>query len=460
MSTATIESAPLAIADLSTSIDPLSRSYDPPIRGPILLASAGRGATNASFYMAGALAKRAGVGVEVAGVLEPYPTLVFGEDPPEYPPDFEIIQRNIMHHSIERRLYALGPEAERWPITVYYGNPAHLISFAARDHDATMIVVGLGKHGGLNRFPGGERALQILRSADRPVFAVAPSAIALPETAVVGMDFSAASVRAARAALLSLASGGLLVLVHVRPFVDLLPLYATSEHSRESYETLMRSYRMRTDRQIAAEFTRLRDELRPYTPDGVTIETQTRTGTVTEELLAVANDAGAQLVAVGTHGPGAIERFFVGSVATEVLRHAGRSVLVAPEPPAAEAARLALRIHGTVDVVARDSWGAVLDKFSARSMGRPAKLEVDHPELGAQMQLSGFALLGVTYDPHDERIDIMFGDAAAKTRHLTRSITRVDEISIAAPDGGPERALRILSGRGQTLLTFLDGEVR
>ena len=459
MSTATIESSPL-VADLSTSIDPLSRSYDPPIRGPILLASAGRGTTNASFYIAGALARRAGVGVEVAGVLEPYPTLVFGEDPPEYPPDFEIIQRNIMHHSIERRLYALGPEAERWPITVYYGNPAHLISFAARDHDATMIVVGLGKHGGLNRFPGGERALQILRSADRPVFAVAPSAIALPETAVVGMDFSAASVRAARAALLSLASGGLLVLVHVRPFVDLLPLYATSEHSRESYETLMRSYRMRTDRQIAAEFTRLRDELRPYAPDGVTIETQTRTGTVTEELLAVANDANAQLVAVGTHGPGAIERFFVGSVATEVLRHAGRSVLVAPEPPAAEAARLALRIHGTVDVVAPDSWAAVLDKFSKRNTGRPAKLEVDHPELGAQMQLSGFALLGVTYDPHDERIDIMFGDAAAKTRHLTRSITRVDEISIAAPDGGPEGALRILSGRGQTLLTFLDGEVR
>ena len=53
----------------------------------------------------------------------------------------------------------------------------------------------------------------------------------------------------------------------------------------------------------------------------------------------------------------------------------------------------------------------------------------------------------------------MFGDAAAKTRHLTRSIARVDEVSIAAPDGEPERALRIVSGRGQTLLTFLDRDV-
>ena len=86
MSTATIERSSPAVAELSTSIDPLSRSYDPPIRGPILLASVGRGATNASFYIAGALARRAGVGVEVAGVLEPYPTLLFGANPPMYPP--------------------------------------------------------------------------------------------------------------------------------------------------------------------------------------------------------------------------------------------------------------------------------------------------------------------------------------------------------------------------------------
>jgi nucleotide-binding universal stress UspA family protein len=186
MSAALLEQSPVSFADRATGTDPLSRSYDPPIRGPILLASAGRGATNASFYIAGALAKRAGVGVEVVGVLEPYPTLLFGENPPMYPPDFETIQRDVIHRSIGRRLYALGPEAERWPITVLYGNPARMISKAARDRDATMIVAGLGKHGGFDRIPGGERALQILRSADRPVFAVAPGTISLPKTAVLG----------------------------------------------------------------------------------------------------------------------------------------------------------------------------------------------------------------------------------------------------------------------------------
>jgi len=457
MPNATIGSPPRSqLADLSTNLEPLSRSYDPPVRGAVLLASAGRGATNATYYLASALADRFHVGVEVAGVLEPYPVLLFGEQPPMYPPDFETIQRDVIKRSIERRLGAIGPDAEKWPVTIFYGDPARTVSTAAREHDSTIIVVGLGKHDRLNRLPGGERALHILRSADRPVLAVAPDAVALPKTAIVGMDFSAASVRAARAALMTIAEEGLLVLVHVRPLIDLLPLYATKEHSRESYETLLEDWRVKSDKETATLFARLREELRRYAPKGVTIETQTRSGAVLEQLLAVADETGAHLVAVGTHGPGAIERFFIGSVATEVLRHAQRSVLVAPAPDAAEAARLSLRLQGTANVVKPEEWAVVLEKFSARNDGRRVKLEVDDPELGAQVQQSGLALLGVTYDHHDKRVDVMLGDPQNHTRHLTRSIPRADDVSIVAVPDGPERTLRVLSGRSQTLVTFLD----
>lgn len=445
-----------ALADLSTNLEPLSRSYDPPIRGPVLLASAGRGATNATYYLAGALAERFKVGVEVAGVLEPYPVLLFGEQPPIYPPDFETIQRDVIKRSIDRRLSAMGPKAEHWPVTVFYGDPARTIATIAREHDATMIVVGLGKHDRLSRLPGGERALHVLRSADRPVLAVAPDAVALPKTAVVGMDFSAASVRAARAALLTLAEDGRLVLVHIRPLIDLLPLYATKEHSRESYESLLERWRAKADEETADLFNRLREELKQYAPKGVKIETQTRSGVVLEQLLAVAEETSANLVAVGTHGPGAIERFFIGSVATEVLRHAGRSVLVAPAPDPAEAARLSLRLQGTANTVKPDEWAVVLEKFSARNDGRRVKLEVDDPDLGAQVQQAGFSLLGVAYDHHDKRIDVMLGDPQNHTRHLTRSIPGADDVSIVAGPGGPERTLRILSGRSQTLVTFLE----
>ena len=457
MPNATIESPPRTpLADLSTNLEPLSRTYDPPVRGPVLLASAGHGATNATFFVASALAERFNIGVEVAGVLEPYPVLLFGEQPPMYPPDFETIQRDVIRRSIERRLGAIGPSAETWPITIFYGDPARTIAQVGHEHDATIIVVGLGKHDRLNRLPGGERALHILRSADRPVLAVAPDAVALPKTAVAGMDFSAASVRAARAALMTLAEDGLLVLVHVRPLIDLLPLYATQEHSHDSYETLLENWRIKADKDTAARFARLRDELRQYAPKGVTIETQTRSGVVVEQLREVADATDAHLVAVGTHGPGAIERFFIGSVATEVLRHAGRSVLVAPAPDAAESARLSLRIEGTANVVKPDEWAIVLEKFSARNNGRRVKLEVDDPDLGAQVQQSGFSLLGVTYDRHDKRVDVMLGDQQNHTRHLTRSIPGADDISIVAEPDGPERTLRVLSGRSQTLVTFLD----
>ncbi len=457
MPTTNIESLPYGpLADLSTNIKPLTRTYDPPVRGPVLLASAGAGRTDATFHLAGALAERLGVGVEIGGVLEPNPVLLLGDQRALYPPDFESIQREAMKRAIERRVRALGRDAERWPLAIFYGDPARTITRVARERDSTMIVVGLGRQDPVGRIASGERALRIVRAADRPVLAVSSDAVALPKTAVVGMDFSPASVRAARAALLMLADDGLLVLVHVRPVIDLLPLYATIELSPKRYERLLTEWRETSDTETATLFTRVREELQPYVRAGTRIETQSRSGMALEQLLAVADEHDAQMIAVGTHGPGVLERFFVGSVATEVLRHARRTVLVAPTPNPAEVSRIELRFYGTADFVRAGDWALTLDKFSARNDGRRVRLEVDDPDIGAQVQQAGFALLGVTYDHHDERIEVMLGDPRDRTRHLTRSIPHVDDVSIVALPNGPEHALRILSGRSQTLVTFTD----
>ena len=457
MTSVNTERVPRApLADLSTNLEPLTRTYDPPVRGPIMLASAGSGRTDATFYLAGALAERLGVGVEIGGVLEPNPVLLLGDQPSLYPPDFESIQREVIKSAIVRRLCAVGREAERWPVGIFYGDPGKTVARVARERDSTMIVCGLGKHDLANRLPGGERALRIVRAADRPVLAVSSDAIALPKTAVVGMDFSPSSVRAARAALLTLADDGLLVLVHVRPRIDLLPLYASAERASHSYETLLAQWRLKTEAETAALFSRVRDELRPYLRTGMTLETETRSGVVLEELLTAADEKDAQMIAVGTHGPGVFERLFVGSVATEILRHARRSVLVAPPPNVAEVTRIELRLRGTADFTRADDWAAALGNFSARNDGRRVRLEVDDPDIGAQVQQSGFALLGVAYDHHDQRVVVMLGDARDGTRHLTRSISHVDDVSIMAAPNGPECALRVLSGRSQTLLTFID----
>lgn len=59
------------------------------------------------------------------------------------------------------------------------------------------------------------------------------------------------------------------------------------------------------------------------------IETEVRSGPTADRILAVAAERGAGLIALGAMGATALERFFLGSVAERVLRHAAASVLIA-----------------------------------------------------------------------------------------------------------------------------------
>ena len=52
-----------------------------------------------------------------------------------------------------------------------------------------------------------------------------------------------------------------------------------------------------------------------------------REGDATEEILQAADDAGADLIVMGTHGRGAIARALLGSTAEAVVRHANCPVL-------------------------------------------------------------------------------------------------------------------------------------
>ncbi len=45
---------------------------------------------------------------------------------------------------------------------------------------------------------------------------------------------------------------------------------------------------------------------------------------------AVKNDSGAKMIVIGTHSRTGIDRFFMGSVAEQVVRHSDIPVLVVP----------------------------------------------------------------------------------------------------------------------------------
>jgi hypothetical protein len=231
-------------------------------------------------------------------------------------------------------------------------------------------------------------------------------------------------------------------------------------HVRSRIETsqpVLEAWDASYERRVGELFDRLRQALAPLAQRvGARVELEVRTGDAADELLAFADASDVDLIAVGSHGAGLVERLLVGSVATAVLRRAGCSVLACPRPPLAEEERIERAFTGTVESVDPERWAAALDAFTRRNAGRAAALEVDDPALGAQGQEFGLAFLGAAYDRHDRRVEIMLGDPADRTRHLTRNIPHVDSLAVRCDADGRDLALRVQHGRGQTLLTFRD----
>ena len=65
-------------------------------------------------------------------------------------------------------------------------------------------------------------------------------------------------------------------------------------------------------------------------PEGVALERVKLEGKVAPTLLSFADAIDADLIVMGTEGSGFAKRMLVGSVATRVIRHSGRALLVTP----------------------------------------------------------------------------------------------------------------------------------
>jgi nucleotide-binding universal stress UspA family protein len=282
-----------------------------------------------------------------------------------------------------------------------------------------------------------------VRLGDRPVLAVQPAWRGLPRRIVCAVDFSAASVRAARLACAMLADGGVLQLVLVTP---------PSQHVGLLGETWLAAQRA----EAKQRFAELRTLLEPELPPGAMLDETTRAGLVIEEVIEAARRFEADLIAVGTQGRGFLERLFVGSTATGVLRRATVSVLCAPPPQATERVWTELRLRGATQLEKPEDWSAVLDAFTRRHAGRRSWLEVDDPAAGAQLQQRGLSFAGATFDRHDARVALAFLDPSNPTRHLTRDIPRVSWIAIRAGHTPGDEVLCLAHGRGQTLLGFME----
>ncbi len=229
--------------------------------------------------------------------------------------EIDLAAKQALWQEIEQQRRRLVPRAERWPVTFEEGDASRVIAGVAADRTGSLIIMGLGHHGMVERMVGRELALDVIRDGAAPVLAVHPELPRLPRFALVALDFSPASIEAARLAQYLLGGCGTLYLAFVRP-VTAVPLAEPAPWEVPS-EQMLRVLFGEVRRSLGA-------------PEGVTLEPVVLNGDPTRALLSFAAEQGVELIAAGTHGYTMVERMIMGSVSTRLLRSADCSVLIAP----------------------------------------------------------------------------------------------------------------------------------
>jgi len=282
--------------------------------GPILIAGEDASPIDGALHMAQLLARRDRVNAHLLTVVRPLalPSSLFAAVDQDA---LEEARRQQQLTSIRQRLYQTVGRTAHFSVSAESGSPAPVVARLAREYRAELILVGMDAHGAPRRAETEDAALQVTRTVDVPVVAVPPNVALLPRRALVAMDFTEASARAARAAVLTLASGGTLTLAHVTPDVDF------REMGKEGWGHIY-------DRGVASLLEQLVGELR--VPGEVDVEAVVVPGKASVDLLEFATRGAFDLIAAGSQTAAWVEWHLTGSVSTSLLRGARCAVLIAP----------------------------------------------------------------------------------------------------------------------------------
>jgi nucleotide-binding universal stress UspA family protein len=299
-------------SSLSFELEPsplVSEGWTPPSN--VLIATDGSPTSDAAVVLGRRIASRIAKEAELVTVFERpityEPPLVAGLSEIE----LDLAAKQSWWYEIEQQRRRLAPAAARWPVTFEEGRPARTIADVASSRRKTLIVMGSGGHGLLERTVGRELALGVIRQGVAPVLAVHPEQTQLPASVVAALDFTPASIEAARLALHLLGDSGTLYLLHVH------------DDDKDNARTNVPDEA--TARLLLEE---VRRTLAP--PLGVIVEEVVLSGDPAHAVMNFAAEQDVDLIACGMHGYSAFQRFLIGSVSTRLIRSAHCSVLVAP----------------------------------------------------------------------------------------------------------------------------------
>jgi nucleotide-binding universal stress UspA family protein len=413
-------------------------------RGPVLAALKAYDGCDAALAVAQWLATNQRRPLHAINVVEPHDMIAVAAGVPGLPEPCRAEERASIAELLEARVARTqSGRGTSHRVDVIEGPAVPTVVDLAHERAAHAIVVGTGQHGALGRLVYGERAVQIARHSDRPVVVVPPNANAGPVSeAIVAVDFSPASQRAARFAIDMLADDGRLTLVHVKSAVKL------TEESAGWWDDAY-------ERRAADLFRRFAATLRPER--GITIATQLLHGDVPLALLAFAREHAVGLIACGGRRHSFIERVLLGSVSTELIRRADCTVVVMPDDGHDAGVEVFSTAGGFVESWDANAWPGLIERFGRRNGGRTTQRRVRTAgPRGAGSVESGYRLVDASFDRAASRAEIVLGDAETASSQLSHRISNVRAVMVSTDATGRDTALRLDTVTGRCTVVLGD----
>ncbi len=295
------------------------RSGRPTTKEPfhILVASSGDRTSDGAIRIAASIALAKHASVEVVTVATPFPHSAPTAFQVAPPPMIDATARSEAIARVREQLARVHADAE-WPVVASVGWAADRIADTATRWPASLVVVGLGEHGVLDRLLGSETAVKLAHRVAVPVLAVPEDAHDAPTHALVAIDFASPSVEAALEAAKLVGPNGVLTLAHASVLVD-------ESSPPGSFGDVFTAG-------VAEKLRAIRDRLQLSA--GCRVEAVALPGEIVPSLLAYAESHHCDLIAVGGQEKALVDRLLLGSIRSKVLRHARQAVLVvAPSEP-------------------------------------------------------------------------------------------------------------------------------
>ena len=407
--------------------------------GPIIVATDTTPESDAAFPLAAALADRAKSEIIAVTVIEPMNVPIYGVDGMVVSMDSFDDSEAARDQATRAQLIRMVSSTAKWPVIVRMGEPGREVSAVADTMHARLIVIGRGRHHGLDRVFGGESALRLVQLGDAPVLAVEDGLTSAPRRVVIATDFSPFSLYAAQVAMSVVAPDATVWLLHVGPPFDESVTYL--KERAEAYRA-----------QAAKAFAHMKTK---FAQSHMQFESVVLTGSAPDQLLRFIAEQKADLVVTATHGYGFIRRMLLGSVAATLIRNAPCSVLVVPGSARTVAESRASRLPNTqTRTLPLAQLDTELAQFTHRNTARLCLVEIDQADFGAQVLGQELPLVGASFDRHGSDVSLMFGTSVLKGRHLTHTISGVTQVDVTQNGGGMDQVLRIVNTEGQTLVTL------